>query len=73
MEIFITIGSALLVMQIKMCVNETYNKVRIGKHLHDNFSIQNGLLPLLFNFQRAKEINCTLWLDCTNDGRGHKA
>jgi hypothetical protein len=38
-----------------MCLNETYSKVRIGKHLSDNFPIQNGLkqgdalLPLLFN------------------------
>jgi hypothetical protein len=36
--------------------NETYRKVRIGKHLSDNFPIQNGLKqgdalsPLLFNF-----------------------
>jgi hypothetical protein len=39
-----------------MCVNETYSKVLIGKHLSDNFAIQNGLnqgdalSPLLFNF-----------------------
>jgi hypothetical protein len=39
-----------------MCLNETYGKVRIGKHLSDNFFIQNGfkqggaLSPLLFNF-----------------------
>jgi hypothetical protein len=39
-----------------MCLNETYSKVRIGKHLSDNFIIQNSLkqgddlLPLLFNF-----------------------
>jgi hypothetical protein len=39
-----------------MCLNETYGKVRIGKHLFDNFPIQNGLKqgdalsPLLFNF-----------------------
>jgi hypothetical protein len=39
-----------------MCLNETYSKVRIGKHLSDSFRIQNGLkqgnalLPLLFNF-----------------------
>jgi hypothetical protein len=25
-----------LVRLIKMCLNETYNKVRIGKHLSDN-------------------------------------
>jgi hypothetical protein len=41
---------------IKMCLNETYSKVRIGKHLSDSFPIQNGLKqgdtlsPLLFNF-----------------------
>jgi hypothetical protein len=39
-----------------MCLNETYSKVRIGKHLFDSFHIQNGikqadaLLPLLFTF-----------------------
>jgi hypothetical protein len=41
---------------IKMCLNETYSKVRIAKHLSESFSIQNGLkqgdalLPLLLNF-----------------------
>jgi hypothetical protein len=45
-----------LVRLIKICLNETYSKVRIGKHLSDNFPIQNGLKqydslsPLLFNF-----------------------
>jgi hypothetical protein len=39
-----------------MCLNETYSKVCIGKHLSDSFPIQNGLKqgvalsPLLFNF-----------------------
>jgi hypothetical protein len=39
-----------------MCLNETYSKVRIGKHLSDSFPIQNGLKQgdalslLLFNF-----------------------
>jgi hypothetical protein len=39
-----------------MCFNKTYSKVRIGKHLSNNFPIQNGLkqgdalTPLLFNF-----------------------
>jgi retron-type reverse transcriptase len=39
-----------------MCLNETYSKYRIGKHLSDSFPIQNGLKqgdalsPLLFNF-----------------------
>jgi hypothetical protein len=45
-----------LVRLIKMCLNETYSKVRIGKHLSDSFPIQNGLKQgddlstLLFNF-----------------------
>jgi multidrug transporter EmrE-like cation transporter len=45
-----------LVRLIRMCLNETYSKVCIGKHLTDGFPIQNGLkqgdalLPLLFNF-----------------------
>jgi hypothetical protein len=39
-----------------MCLNETYSKVRIGKHLSYSFLIENGLnqgdalSPLLFNF-----------------------
>jgi hypothetical protein len=45
-----------LVRLIKMCLNETYSKARIGKHLSDSFPIQNGLKqrdalsPMLFNF-----------------------
>jgi hypothetical protein len=26
-----------------MCLNETYSKVRTGKHLSENVPIQNGL------------------------------
>jgi hypothetical protein len=45
-----------LVRLIKMCLNETYNRVRIGKNLSCKFIIENGLKqgdalsPLLFNF-----------------------
>jgi hypothetical protein len=45
-----------LVRLIKMCLNETYSKVRMGKYLSDKFPIQNGLKEgavlssLLFNF-----------------------
>jgi hypothetical protein len=45
-----------LVRLIKMCLNETYSKVRIGKLLSDKFPIQNGLQqgddlpPLFFSF-----------------------
>jgi hypothetical protein len=41
---------------IKMCLNETYSRVRIGKNLSDKFSIENclkqgdALSPLIFNF-----------------------
>jgi hypothetical protein len=31
-----------LIRLIKMCLNETHTKVRIGKHLSDSFPIQNG-------------------------------
>jgi hypothetical protein len=45
-----------LVRLIKMCLNETYSKVHIGKQLSHSFPIQNGvkqedaLSPPLFNF-----------------------
>jgi hypothetical protein len=45
-----------LVRLIKVCLNETYSEVCIGKYLSATFPIQNGLkqgyalLPLLFNF-----------------------
>jgi hypothetical protein len=45
-----------LVRLIKMCLNETYSKVRATKLLSDKFPVQNGLKqgdavsPLLFNF-----------------------
>jgi hypothetical protein len=32
-----------LVRLIKICLNETYIKVRIGRYLFDTFPIQNGL------------------------------
>jgi hypothetical protein len=44
-----------LVRLIKMCLNETYSKVHIGKHVSDSFPVQNGLKQgdalstLLFN------------------------
>ena len=39
-----------------MCTNETYGRVRVGKHFSDMFPNKNGLKqgntfsPLLFNF-----------------------
>jgi hypothetical protein len=44
-----------LVRLFKICLNETYSKVRIGKHFSDSCPVQNGLKqgdalsPLLFN------------------------
>jgi hypothetical protein len=45
-----------LVRLIKICLSETYSRVRVGKHLSDTFPIKNclkqgdALSPLLFNF-----------------------
>ena len=45
-----------LVRLIKICLNETHSRVRVGKNLSDVFPIRNGLKhgnalsPLLFNF-----------------------
>jgi hypothetical protein len=44
-----------LVRLIKMCLSETYSRVRVGKNLSDRLPIRNGLKqdalsPLLFNF-----------------------
>jgi hypothetical protein len=45
-----------LVRLIKVCLNETYTEIRVGKLLSDKFPIQYGLKqgdalsPLLFNF-----------------------
>jgi hypothetical protein len=48
-----------LVSLIKMCLNETFSRVQVGKNLSEMFPIRNGLKqgdalsalsPLLFNF-----------------------
>jgi len=47
---------------IKMCLNETYSRVWVGKHLPDKLPTENGLkqgdalLPLLFKFASAYAI-----------------
>jgi len=57
-----------LVRLIKMCLTETYSRVRVDKNLSDRFPIRNGLKqgdalsPLLFNFAlewaiRRKQVN----------------
>ena len=46
-----------LIRLIKMCLTETYSRVRVGKNLCDMLPIRNGLKqgdalsPLLFNFE----------------------
>ena len=55
-NILIEFGIPLkLARLIKMCLYETYSRIRVGKHLSDRFPIKNGLKqdaisPLLFNF-----------------------
>jgi len=45
-----------LVRLIEVCMNETYSRVQVGKHLSDMFTVGNGLKqgdalsPLLLNF-----------------------
>jgi len=56
-NIFIEFGSPMkMVRLIKMCLNETYSRVRVGKHLPHMCPVRNGLKrgevlsPLFFNF-----------------------
>ena len=56
-NILIEFGIAMkLIRLIKMCLNETYSRVRLGKHLSDMFLIRHSLKqghvlsPLLLNF-----------------------
>jgi hypothetical protein len=56
-NILIEYGAPMkLVRLIRVCLNETYSKFRIGKYLSDIFPIRNGLKqgnalpPLLSNF-----------------------
>jgi len=49
-------GIPVKLVSLKRCLNKTYNRVWVGKHLFDVYPITNGLkqgdavLPLLFNF-----------------------
>ena len=51
-----------LVRLMKICLTETYSRVRVGKNLSDMFLIRNGLKqgdalsPLLFNFALEYDI-----------------
>jgi retron-type reverse transcriptase len=62
-NILIEFGVPMKVVRlIKTCLNKTYSKARIGKHLSDSSPIENGLKqgdavsPLLFNFALAYAI-----------------
>ena len=67
-----------LLRLIKMCLNETYSTIRVGKHFSGKFPIKNGskqgdaLSPLLFNFaveyaiRRVKINRAGFKLNCTN-------
>ena len=52
----------ILVRLIKICLNETYSRFQVGKHLSEMFLIRNGfkqedaLMPLLFNLA----LECTI-------------
>jgi len=55
-NILIEFNTRINLGRLIMCLNETYNRVRVGMHLSDMFPIRNSLkqgdalLPLLFNF-----------------------
>jgi len=52
-----------LVRLVKVCLTETYSRVRVGKNLSDMFPIRNGVKqgdavsPLLLNFIRTVQVN----------------
>jgi hypothetical protein len=55
-HIFVFAIHMKLIRLIKMCLNETYSRARVGKHLSDVFALRNvlkqgdALSPMLFSF-----------------------
>jgi len=54
-NILIKFGIPMQLVRLIMCMNETFSRVWVGKHLSDMFPVRNGLKqdalsPLLFNF-----------------------
>jgi sorting nexin-29 len=55
-NVLIEFGIRMKLVRLVMCLNETYSRVQVGKHLSETFPFKNGLKqgdalsPLLFNF-----------------------
>jgi hypothetical protein len=68
-----------LIRLIKMCPNESYSRVQVGKHLSDMFSIKNSLKqgdalsPFLLNFALEYTIRRVqaIWESLTFNGTHH--
>ena len=52
-KVLVEFGIPMTPVRLIKCLNETNNRVRVGKHMSDMFPINSGskqLSPLLFNF-----------------------
>jgi hypothetical protein len=63
--------SMKLLMSIELCLNETYNRVHVGKHLYENFLVKNVLKQLhaLSSLLYRISLECSLrWVKVNQDG-----